>query len=309
MKTDPNPAPFKIEMEFNADSESKELIEELVWSYRRAFLPDVEDQNASDYNKLQKESQVAWSSLSAAFGHHKELKPLQERLKRHHLEVADTAQDGGVIAQLLEWKAEIPWPDGHDNGRWECFVESAEECGEITSDFMEDKFWPFIKVIRIYLKATVLEGGLVLVDSPGLRDVNLAKVKATEESLLKADHIFIVARIDRAISNQSIKDSLFSVLRQHVPNELEDHGVDNLNVTVVCTRAEVSDSAEATQLKKTYVSKRKSIDKREVEELEKQRKDRASTTAERKKAKRKLRHKLMKARIEDGLCRWSIVDA
>ena len=64
-----------------------------------------------------------------------------------------------------------------------------------------DNFWPFIKIIRIYLKATVLEGGLVLVDLPGLRDVNLAKAKATEEYLLKADHIFIVAPIDRAISN------------------------------------------------------------------------------------------------------------
>ena len=89
------------------------------------------------------------------------------------------------------------------------------------------------------------------------------------------------------------------VLRQHVPNELEEHGVDNLNVTVVCTHAEVSNTAEAVQLKKKYFSKGNSVDKREVEELEKWQKDKSLPLVEKKKAKRKLRHKLLKACIED----------
>ena len=78
MKVDSDPAPYKIEMEFNDNSESKELIEELVWSYRQVFLPGANDLNASEYNKKQEESQIALSSLESAFGHHRELKPLLE---------------------------------------------------------------------------------------------------------------------------------------------------------------------------------------------------------------------------------------
>lgn len=71
--------------------------------------------------------------------------------------------------------------------------------------------------------------------------MNLAKVKATEEYLLRTDHIFIVASIDRAVSNVSLKESLLGALRQHMPNELDEQGP-ALPVTVICTRSEPSDT-------------------------------------------------------------------
>ena len=141
----------------------------------------------------------------------------------------------------------------------------------------------------------------MLVDLPGLRDVNLAKVKLTEEYLLRTDHVFITTRIDRAITNKSLKESLFGALRQHVPNEIDERGADRLNVTIVCTRAEPSDDIEIAQLKNLYVSKRKSIDKRTVDDLENRIKDagRLSNRTLKKKSKQELRYLLMKARIDD----------
>ena len=92
---------------------------------------------------------------------------------------------------------------------------------------------------RVHLSSQVLQTGVVLVDLPGLHDVNLARVRATERYLLSCDHIFIVANISRAISDRSLKSSLFTALKQHIPYEWEKDGLSKLNVTVVCTKSEV----------------------------------------------------------------------
>jgi len=75
--------------------------------------------------------------------------------------------------------------------------------------------------------------------NPGLQDSNLARVKATQDYLMRCSNIFIVAKISRAITDQSLKSSLFSVLSRHVPLEWEESGAKSLNVAVVCTRSEV----------------------------------------------------------------------
>ena len=74
----------------------------------------------------------------------------------------------------------------------------------------------------------------------GLQDTNLARVRATQNYLLTCDHIFVVANISRAITDQSLKSSLYHVLAKHVPNEWETSAGRYLNVAVVCTRIDVS---------------------------------------------------------------------
>lgn len=56
---------------------------------------------------------------------------------------------------------------------------------------------------------------------------------------MKCNTVFIVANISRAITDQSLKSSLFSVLSRHVPLELEESGAKALRVAVICTRVEV----------------------------------------------------------------------
>lgn len=56
---------------------------------------------------------------------------------------------------------------------------------------------------------------------------------------MKCDNIIIVAKISRAITDQSLKYSLFYVLSRHMPTEWEDSGAKRLNVAVVCTKSEV----------------------------------------------------------------------
>ncbi len=95
----------------------------------------------------------------------------------------------------------------------------------------------------IYLSAQVLKTGVVLADLPGksftqvrrraflrhgltvhppfagLQDTNLARVKATQDYLMRCNNIFIVAKISRAITDQSLQTSLFKVL-SHKPSSI-----------------------------------------------------------------------------------------
>jgi hypothetical protein len=74
----------------------------------------------------------------------------------------------------------------------------------------------------------------------GLQDTNLARVRATQEYLVKCDHIFIVAKISRAITDQSLKSSLYKVLSRHVSVEWEESGAKSLRIAIVCTKSEVN---------------------------------------------------------------------
>lgn len=112
----------------------------------------------------------------------------------------------------------------------------------------------------MFLRASVLSLGLVLVDlpgeysnctlnklvgrrvglpgeissdygraCPGLRDLNSARRNVTERYLIdQCDEIFAVCRIERATTDQGLAD-VFKLSKQSRP----------LNVSIVCTRSEV----------------------------------------------------------------------
>lgn len=226
-------APITIEVEYLSTSGIKELVRELLWSYRQLFLPGVESSETSDrdYARYTRESEEAWSALQAAFKHKRQF-------------TQKTAQDMSegalerITDQLIEWTGEIEWPTGGVDGFWTCTAETAEECVEHTRLFMQDKYWPFTKIIRVYLNSHVLKTGVVLADLPGLQDTNLARVRSTQDYLVKCDNIIIVANISRAITDQSLKSSLFFALSRHVPTEWEQSGAQKFKIAVVCTKSE-----------------------------------------------------------------------
>ncbi|QKD53759.2 uncharacterized protein FOBCDRAFT_260326 [Fusarium oxysporum Fo47] len=226
-------APITIDVEYLSAPEIRDMIQELLWSYRQLYLPGVESDETSeqDYNRYMRESEQAWSALHAAFKHKRQF------TKKFAQDMSNGALER-ITGQLIEWAQEIEWPAGGVDGFWTSTAQTADECVEHTKLFMQDKFWPFTKIIRVYLNSQVLKTGVVLADLPGLHDTNLARVRATQDYLMKCDNIIIVAKISRAITDQSLKYSLFYVLSRHMPTEWEDSGAKRLNVAVVCTKSE-----------------------------------------------------------------------
>jgi hypothetical protein len=136
-------SPITIEVEYLSRSEIEDLIKELLWNYRQIFLPEVEEDKVDpkDYARYQRESEQAWSALEAGFKHQR---GFNKQL------VSDMSEGGLVKAtdQLVQWAHELEWPDGGNSGFWKAEVDTAEECCETTSIFMQDRFWPFTKIIR-----------------------------------------------------------------------------------------------------------------------------------------------------------------
>lgn len=105
------------------------------------------------------------------------------------------------------------------------------------------------------MDSPLLRNGVILVDlpgtferppslslslcSPGQRDVNLARVKLSENYRLRADHTLIVLDIKRAVDNQSLKTALTELSSQDLDGQLEQGETRQLNATIVCTHADV----------------------------------------------------------------------
>ncbi|ERT01391.1 hypothetical protein HMPREF1624_02637 [Sporothrix schenckii ATCC 58251] len=226
-------APFLIEVEYLNSAGIKEHLQELLWNYRRIYRPDINPEALGDdeYKRLEATSNTAWSTLQTAFRHERDFS------SSFALNMED-GSDERILEQLITWAGRIEWPRGSDEGFWTTTALSVDECSVATRPFMEDKFWPFTNLIRIFLSAHVLDSGIILADLPGLQDVNLARVRAAHEYVKQCDSILVVGRIARAISDQSLRSSLYTSLASHAPNEWQEQGAARLNIAVALSHAE-----------------------------------------------------------------------
>lgn len=142
-------APFTVEVEYLSATEIEEHIRELLWNYRRLYLPDVNSENTTeaDYRKYERESEQAWFALEAAFKHKGgEFTP--ELIK----DMSDGAEER-VLHKLTGWANSIQWPQSStgsegEDGFWTETAELPRECVELTKKFNQDRYWPFTKIIR-----------------------------------------------------------------------------------------------------------------------------------------------------------------
>ena len=184
-------APFTIEVDHLTPDEIKDTIKELVWNYRQFFLvkPDAPEVSEEDYKRCEREMEVALASIKSAFGHQTGLKRL--------LDDRSEGAEQRMVEQLTEWSNDLPWPEGGSDSVWNSTAETAEECCEKTGALMTERLWPFTKVIRcaclgsflhciirltflrVFLKAQVLQTGVVLADLPGSLDKPLRQFGLT----------------------------------------------------------------------------------------------------------------------------------
>jgi hypothetical protein len=184
---------------------------------------------ADDKQQLQKKSMLATATFEASFG---------ERL-REMPEILLTVPFERAIAKMVEWSSQLlPQAEQRSFSRIEeCCSWSRELVSETESASSSGnvrRSWPFIQKVRVYLKAYILSKGLIIADLPGLRDLNSARQAITERYVRECHQIFVVAKIDRAITDESIKQ-IFELARR----------VDLSKVDIVCTRSEEIQPREA----------------------------------------------------------------
>ncbi|PWY79246.1 hypothetical protein BO70DRAFT_57351 [Aspergillus heteromorphus CBS 117.55] len=233
-----HPHNYTVEADYMNTAEIRELLEELLSSFRKYYTDAYREvEGKEEQEKLKATAKKAWDTLRSLF-------PSQPGLDLEFLSREGEAAVASILTTLESWAvAGLDYrPGGRDATQYTMVAHHADECMEQLDSLMADPkeenrpaVWPFVKLIRVYLRSPILRTGLVLADLPGFRDLNYARVRATEKYLRHScDEVFIVSTIVRCTTDESIRD----IARRCAGNQ---------PLRIVCTRSEDVDANETVR--------------------------------------------------------------
>lgn len=97
----------------------------------------------------------------------------------------------------------------------------------------EMRYWPLIRVVRVFVKAEALSTGAVLVDLPGVFDSNSARVAVAEDYMKRCAAHWIVTPINRAVDDKVARD----LLGRNFKLQMQMDSAFN-DLTFVCTKTD-----------------------------------------------------------------------
>lgn len=104
-------------------------------------------------------------------------------------------------------------------------------------------FWPLIKVVKVYTRASALETGVCIVDLPGIHDANAARSAVARKYMAECNSVWIAAPIKRAVDDEAAR----KLLGMNSRLQMKLDGIYS-NVTFICTMTDavqVEESLEA----------------------------------------------------------------
>ncbi|KAH7071874.1 hypothetical protein BKA63DRAFT_492539 [Paraphoma chrysanthemicola] len=228
---------FVVHVDYFSLEELKTQFEELLRAHRDFHLLPArrgsgteDDVTENERLIMQRKAELAMQTFRTSFG--ARLIEIPELLSSTPFEQA--------VAMMVEWASQLVPQQAQRNtfsiledcAAWLRTLSSETDSSSRTGSGRTS--WPFMQKVRVYLKAYILSKGLVIADLPGLRDLNSARQNITERYVRKCHQVFVVARIDRAITDESIKQ-IFELARR----------VNLSKVDIVCTRSEDIQTREA----------------------------------------------------------------
>ncbi|KAH0425848.1 hypothetical protein CcaCcLH18_10717 [Colletotrichum camelliae] len=224
---------FQVDVELFSQDDLMKQVTDLLQSYRRFHLHAEEMTVADGLEEAKEHAAVARDTFRALF---------RGRLENEAF--LATEPEARVLSTLRRWLQDgVPRLGGSH------FRSSKEGCSDFLIQLTSEApgaqgpaIWPFVRKIKVFLDAHILSKGLVLVDLPGLRDLNSARRSITERYLLECDEVLAVCNIGRATTDVGVA-SVFELARRA--------GLSN--VGIVCTR---SDDIQAAEAKKDWKGQR-----------------------------------------------------
>jgi hypothetical protein len=188
---------YTVDVEMFSGDELREQLTELLGSYR-AFHSRPADESDD-------KAQIAIDTFRSMF-----------RGKLNDEEWIITEDEETVLNQFRRWAGEARrlYPPCRQ------IAQTLEECSAILvplssepNDPSRPSIWPYIRKIKVSLKAHILSKGLVLVDLPGLRDLNSARRNITYQYVMNCHEILAICGIRRATTDEGVK-TVFDLARQ-----------------------------------------------------------------------------------------------
>jgi hypothetical protein len=254
---------FIIHVDYFSSEALKTQFEELLKAYRddQSLLGDMRtgDEDAKVYrDTLTRKASLALATFKTSFG---------DWLGKESSLLSTVPFDRAIEKMIKRVSQLLPSQAGPEpfSTIEACSIRLRELVSEPNiANADSPTYWPFIRKVRVYLKAHILSKGLIIADLPGLRDLNSARKAITERYVLECHQIFIVADISRAITDESIKD-VFELASSAKLNKVD----------IVCTMADnieldeimsVDWPAEKDNIER--LQQRISCNKPEIEEFE-----------------------------------------
>lgn len=223
---------FLVRVDYFSLEQLRQQFEELLRAHRdfeesRSRRGRSSGDNTSDHDmgQLEKKSELALETFKACFG---------EKL-RETPGIISTMTFQRAISTMIDWAFTL-LPNQAEQMSFSAIAECSSWLRDISSESRPESHlqssnarpsWPLIQKIRVYLKANILSKGLIIADLPGLRDLNSARQAITERYIRQCHQVLVVARIDRAITDESIR-YICELARR----------VDLTKIDIVCTRSE-----------------------------------------------------------------------
>ncbi|OJD13291.1 hypothetical protein AJ78_06233 [Emergomyces pasteurianus Ep9510] len=220
---------YVVEVEYLKDDELRTELSQLLDDYRYLHTPRNELEGDA-LHRAQVQSTTAEATLAAAFGN-------QPNWDTGSLRDFSAGGRDIALANLENWATTLQWPNGARDGNWSDTANSSQHCLRLIEGFMSDTLWPFVKVVRVYLRAAVLKLGLILADLPGFRDLNYARVQAARRYLARCNEIFIVSDIKRVVADETIRETIREIIREHVTSAPGIGDVSTPNICIICSHS------------------------------------------------------------------------
>ncbi|CCT71849.1 uncharacterized protein FFUJ_09011 [Fusarium fujikuroi IMI 58289] len=196
----------------------------LLQVYRTFELHQDEITDAAERQDMEANAKVAKDTFRAMF---------RGRLTDEAFLIRETYEN--VLERLTSWASDARPPLRTWTGL------SPQACSDVLMELSSEPAsrdspatWPYIRSIKVFLNAHILSRGLILVDLPGLRDLNSARRYITERYLLECNEIFAICNIGRAATDEGV----------HQVFDLADRARLS-NVGIVCTRSDDIDPEES----------------------------------------------------------------
>ncbi|KAL8382357.1 hypothetical protein RB595_006242 [Gaeumannomyces hyphopodioides] len=232
---------YRAEVEFiSADSWVEEL--EILYG-------DMLDGDGGISNSLDNEAKIALAKLHAVY-------PGKTKADLTDCEPEDLACDHSVRDILGTTKSLCGVTAEDLYGKIQVYVDSKEKSRTKKSKGKDVasqpaapvpmEFWPLIKAVRIFTKASALETGTVLVDLPGVQDSNAARAAVAERYMKECSALFILAPITRAVDDKTARKLLGEGFRR----QLKFDGAYSA-ITFICSKTDdisVSEAVESLEL-------------------------------------------------------------
>ncbi|KAK3398289.1 hypothetical protein B0T20DRAFT_453071 [Sordaria brevicollis] len=237
---------YRAEVEFITAAEWLKELQDLY-----SDLLDGNGEVSRESSNEDSEAGIAYAKIKAVYP-----RLVKETMPRHNpVELVNDPRVRIVLGTTRKLRATTA---GDLYRQLQSYVDSKEKNADKSIEY-----WPLIKVVRIYTKASVLSSGVCLVDLPGVQDSNAARAAVAANYMKACTGLWIVAPITRAVDDKTAKTLLGDTFKR----QLKYDGAYSA-VTFICSKTDdisVTEAVESLNLEQRVSAYEAQIDSKDDE--------------------------------------------